>query len=170
MGYRSQIRCLIYGDPDVVQALWTKHELLGSGLSDEFMGSVQRYRAQRSVPDREAMEHNRNLSPEGKTSYISRDIEVEVIDMTGDDWKWYDSYPSVQAWNTLMRDAPDMGLNYEFVRLGEEDSDIEMENHIDDDGDQWLGMSRQIICDVAPPPDDETTFVKIVNETETSDG
>jgi hypothetical protein len=51
----------------------------------------------------------------------------------GNDWKWYDSYPDVQAWNELWENMQDIeGISGYFVRVGEERDDIE-ETHFGDD-------------------------------------
>ena len=42
-----------------------------------------------------------------------------------DEWKWYDSYPEVQAILALMREAPKYGGAYRFMRVGEDCTDIE---------------------------------------------
>lgn len=43
-------------------------------------------------------------------------------------WKWYESYPEVQAHNELMRWAKELyedDCDYRFARIGEEQDDIE---------------------------------------------
>jgi hypothetical protein len=47
------------------------------------------------------------------------------------DYKWYDVYPSVQAHTRLYQDARDMfggAVDYKFVRVGEEEGDIESDS------------------------------------------
>lgn len=44
------------------------------------------------------------------------------------DYKWYDDYPEVQAHTSLYQDARGMfgdAVDYKFVRVGEEEDDIE---------------------------------------------
>lgn len=44
----------------------------------------------------------------------------------GADWKWYPSYPDVQAWDKLWENMQDIeGISGYFVRVGEESDDIE---------------------------------------------
>jgi hypothetical protein len=53
-----------------------------------------------------------------------------------DHWKWYDSYPEVQAHNNLMEFAMEVfpkDAAYRFVRVGEEHDDIEIR---DDEGEE----------------------------------
>ena len=44
-----------------------------------------------------------------------------------EDVKWYDHLPDVQALTKLYKDAVDAGGSYRFIRVGEEDKDIEEE-------------------------------------------
>ena len=44
-----------------------------------------------------------------------------------EDVKWYDSYPEVQALTKLYKDTIEAGGAYRFIRVGEEDKDIEEE-------------------------------------------
>jgi len=41
--------------------------------------------------------------------------------------KWYDTYPEVQALTKLYKDTIEAGGSYRFIRVGEEDKDIEEE-------------------------------------------
>ena len=44
----------------------------------------------------------------------------------GNDWKWYPDYEDVQAWNELWEQMQDIeGISGYFVRVGEENDDIE---------------------------------------------
>ena len=44
-----------------------------------------------------------------------------------EDIKWYDTYPEVQALTKLYKDTIEAGGAYRFIRVGEEDKDIEEE-------------------------------------------
>ena len=72
----------------------------------------------------------------------------------GSDWKWYPDYPDVQAWNKLWDSMQEIeGISGYFVRVGEEQADIEEMEFGDDpctdyfhafsalsfDGDSFLG-------------------------------
>jgi hypothetical protein len=72
----------------------------------------------------------------------------------GNDWKWYPDYEDVQAWNELWEQMQDIeGISGYFVRVGEENDDIEELQFGDDpcydyfhafsalqfDGDDYLG-------------------------------
>jgi hypothetical protein len=51
------------------------------------------------------------------------DEENHCLDLFGDGWKWYDDHSDVQAWMKFMFDAEEMGLEFEFIRVGEGDGD-----------------------------------------------
>jgi hypothetical protein len=72
----------------------------------------------------------------------------------GNDWKWYPSYPDVQAWDEMWENMQDIeGISGYFVRVGEENDDIEEMQFGDDpcydhfhafsalhfDGEDYLG-------------------------------
>lgn len=151
MGYRSQVRALIYGDPAQICALVAAHTM-GGGVNalKEFNDNITRYRV-----DRRTYDHAATVSQEpdehGNKPSIWKTVEIEVIDLYGDDCKWYDSYSDVQAWVALMSEAEERGLNTEFVRVGEETEDIEIRQNIQDDGDTYIYVRRSVVDDL---PDD----------------
>lgn len=152
MGYRSQVRCLIYGLPDKLNAMIVKHQLEGGKLFDNdwFRDNITRYKATRSYYDHEAS--IASVDPNtGKGQAIWREVEIEILDLYGDDWKWYPGYEDVRAWEAFMRGAHEWNCSYEFIRVGEEQNDIEREENVLDEGDRWLGTHTSIYCD-APAP------------------
>lgn len=150
MGYRSQVRALIYGDPDVVCALVAAHVLQGGvNVLEAFKDDITRYRLTRRVYDREATLAQE--TKDGTRRGVWKEVETEVIDLYGDDWKWYPNYPDVAAWSAFMIAAGELGLNTEFVRLGEETDDTECDTCVQDDGDYYLHVRRSIAADI---PDD----------------
>lgn len=134
MGYRSQVRSMIYGDPDILQALITKHVLTGSKLFDEFEGGLRRVRLTRTYYDAE-------------TTTLQERI-IEALDLHGDGWKWYEGYEDVRAWHELLLEAQEAGLCTEFVRAGEEAGDIETDYSVEDGGDFYLGVSVSLTTEL----------------------
>jgi hypothetical protein len=115
MGYRSQVRSCVYSDnAELFDAFIAGQKLInniiweGFGESLEFTDKKYTYR------------------PSADENMVEQ--VYKILDLYGDDWKWYDSYPDVQAWDKFIHDAVDAGLNYEFCRVGEEDGDIEYES------------------------------------------
>lgn len=137
MGYRSQVRSLIYGDPDEICRLVAAQALQGKpDIFAIFGESLTRYRVMRNTPNHEA----------GEIKW--REVEVEVLDLSGDSWKWYSEYEDVKAWHAFMSSAEELGLDTEFVRIGEDDNDIERAFSGDD---PMLGVSSSIVDDIPDP-------------------
>ncbi len=104
MGYRSDVCCVIYGEHDVYKAFITEQALiLGSTVFSEFKHNLT--------------EHIIAMH-DGSTRYMLR--------MQAKDWKWYEGYPIVDGWNAFMQASEEAGLQYEFIRIGEETTDIEI--------------------------------------------
>lgn len=103
MGYRSSVRCLIYGTKDHLEAYMTSQVLvLGSSVFRDFKDALTRYT-------------------------ISKDEggELHILDLCGEGWKWYDNYDDVKSWMLFMTDSGENDLEYEFIRIGEDDGDVE---------------------------------------------
>jgi hypothetical protein len=113
MGYRSEVRSVIYGEPKVV---------------DQFLEDF-------SV-DFEIVKGDSDLE------IVSHD-DYKVIHLHNDYCKWYDDYPVVQKWNDLMKKSQDFGLNYEFIRIGEDSDD--MEEDCSPNASCLIGFSRQTV-------------------------
>ena len=61
-----------------------------------------------------------------------------VVRFHADGWKWYESYPEVRAHIVLCDIAAETyGAAWRFVRIGEDDEDIDVEQH---DADDMRGM------------------------------
>ena len=126
MGYRSAVESIIYGDPERIDLFVVKHKIIGAEVCafEEFKESlsVQEYdqriwgRTENGVDDKPTV------------------VKQKVIHLMGDGWKWYETYDDVKAWMALLEDAEEFGLQYEFVRVGEETDDIERMSSGDDEG------------------------------------
>lgn len=83
--------------------------------------------------------------------------------------KWYESFDDVQAHESLLSFLDDNGSEYDagykFVRIGEEDDDIEQRYGGSDDLIPWdaLGVSRSIAWDVGTRVKGDST-IAIVRE------
>lgn len=61
-----------------------------------------------------------------------------IITFNQEGWKWYESYPEVQAHHALMRDAEKLfGAEWRFVRVGEDVNDVETLQSTDNNYDLW---------------------------------
>ena len=53
------------------------------------------------------------------------DVQEDRIYFSADNWKWYESFPVVQAHDELLSKCYDMGGAYVFYRIGENWDDME---------------------------------------------
>lgn len=80
------------------------------------------------------------------------------------DTKWYDSYPQVQAHTSLYEEARGMfgdAVDYTFVRVGEEDDDIERDST---HGDLLENVDLYTVTSIETPY--TTDYMDIVKESE----
>jgi len=108
MGYYSEVRCLIYGQPDTLQAFITTHQLIFSS------------------PAFEHFKANLTMYPMENTNDAGEPETLHVLDLNsnGRIWKWNTSFPDVGSWIELMADVRDQAdIQYEFARIGEGDGD-----------------------------------------------
>jgi len=121
MGYRSDVTALIYGDGLNQE----KYDLLKTLMNTAFKAVYTEFESNAEWHD-----HKRAL-----------EFRMEGV-------KWYDSYPDVQNFMRMLEIIGDMsGLNYEFVRVGEETDDIEQTQ----DGEDLryaLSVTRSIEVDL----------------------
>lgn len=97
MGYRSSVKSLIYGEFNAVKEFIEQTNLIEENNPLKLF------------------EDNIVL----QTIKLSAHLEWLCIELQGEDWKWYDSYPDVQAWARLLKSAKFAGLQYELVLVGE---------------------------------------------------
>ena len=114
MGYRSQVKSVVYQ------------------TNDKFVKFANDY-----------VDEIEYLTQEFYISYGTKgDYKVLYIDF--DEIKWYDSFPEVIAWKAFLAKAKEEGLHYEFVRLGEDDSDVEIDYGTNDSENYILELERHI--------------------------
>ena len=99
MGYRSDVAVVIYGDnrdADKYALLKTLMNTTFKDVYSEFDGTAEWHDTKR------------------------------VLEFCIEDVKWYDGYGDVQKFMQMLDSINDIeGLNYEFMRLGEDDNDID---------------------------------------------
>ncbi len=134
MGYTSDIRSLIYGDPDAVGAFVARHKLEGHLAFTAFAENIRIY-------DRLCHYYYHGI---GRLQSAAR---ITIIDLKLDCVKWYSDSDNVCAWERLIRDADAVGLNYEFLRLGEESTDMNREFG-GPDVQGWLAYHVEIVSHV----------------------
>lgn len=98
MGYRSDVAVVIYGDHRDSE----KYALLKTLMNTTF----------------------KEVYEEWDKSFEWHD-DKHVLKFEVADVKWYDSYPDVIRFTTMLEEIGDIeGLNYEFIRVGEEVDDV----------------------------------------------
>jgi hypothetical protein len=131
MGYRSAVRSCIYTD-DVE-------------LFDAFIAG-QKLAEPRLFEDSNWFKNNIKFE---ELTYKDADGNVvqtiKIFDMSCDDVKWYTDFDDVKAWHKMLINAEEQGLNYEFVRVGEESDDIECEQG-GKSVEHFLYPSTSIMC------------------------
>ena len=128
MGYRSDVRSVIYGPTEVMLPFIAEAGLKRRKVWKQFPGSLTQYEA----------EWEDDLDPTRKT--------VVVLDLSAQDVKWYEGDPEEQAWAGLLRKADETeGLMWEFIRIGESCDDVEMRRS--DEAYWLLGIQPAKIVD-----------------------
>jgi hypothetical protein len=151
MGYRSQVHCVIYGTDDQIAPLVAKHRLLGKGVFEMFEENIKQFAMTKRIYDGDAT-LAQEPNEQGARPILYKDVTFDVIELSNDgehSWKWYTDYPDVQAWHAFMDEAREVGCCVEFVRIGEEANDIDVEQHFPADwgGDPVLSVSSRIHMD-----------------------
>lgn len=118
MGYRSDVQALIYpqsGDQNLLE--YDKLKLLfGTTFEDVFEAWGE--------------------------DYFSWDDKHRVLKFSANLVKWYDSFPEVGKLVSFLADVQELGYEFEFIRIGEEDDDIETDSTGDANG--YMYVSRTI--------------------------
>ena len=123
MGYRSDVTVLIY--PDNGEQNEARYDMLKLVMNTTFKSAYEAW-----DDHFEWLDSHRVLK-----------FAIESI-------KWYDSYPDVQNFARMLDDLGEMeGLNYEFMRVGEDYDDIEQQ-HRGNDLQYHISLARSIEVDL----------------------
>lgn len=117
MGYRSDVTALIYpvGGEDNLSE-YNKLKLLMNTTFKDFFESWSEH----FVWD---------------DTHRALKFEIESV-------KWYDGYPDVERFGKFLSEIQDLEYEYEIIRVGEEDTDIEYDSTGDAQG--YLSVRREI--------------------------
>jgi len=120
MGYRSDVQAIIYplgGDQNLLE--YDKLKLLfNTTFKDVFEAWGE--------------------------DYFSWDDKHRVLKFDANSVKWYDSYPEVQKFVQFLTDVAGLDYQYEFIRIGEEDDDIEDDRTGDAEGYMYINRSIEV--------------------------
>lgn len=97
MGYRSDVLAVIYGPKEKMVALRTEERLNPEGAYKYFGDKFE-------------------VRESGLTQYLI--LRIEHV-------QWYDQYYDVRVFKQFMRSALSRGLHYEFMRTGEDPTDVQ---------------------------------------------
>lgn len=76
------------------------------------------------------------------SEYFEWDDKHRALKFEIDSVKWYDSYPEVRRFGEFLTEISKLDYEYEIMRVGEEDTDIEYDSTGDAQG--YLSVSRTI--------------------------
>ena len=100
MGYRSEVKSLVYGEPAAMAKFMADNAELVDAIREDFGSDLT---------------HTNNDA-----------FEIMFLDLPYG--KWYKSYSEVTRWHNLLNLADEAGLITEFVRIGEDSTgDIEQD-------------------------------------------
>ena len=123
MGYRSEVTALIYpagGEHNLLE--YDKLKLL---MNTTFKELFDEWGGEREFEDGWEWDDNHRV-----LQFIATSV------------KWYDSYPEVQRFVKFLEEVHELEYEYEFIRLGEEDDDVETDSTGDANG--YLSVRRSI--------------------------
>ena len=118
MGYRSDVKALIY-------PLGGEHNLLEYDKLKTLMNTTFK-KVYESWGD----------------EYFKWNDAHRVLVFDANSVKWYNSYPDVALFTPFLDEVHELGYEYEFIRIGEDDTDIEHMNS--GDSESFLYVSRTI--------------------------
>jgi hypothetical protein len=123
MGYRSEVTALIYpagGEHNLLE--YDKLKLL---MNTTFKELFDEWGGEREYEDG-----------------WEWDDDHRVLQFIATSVKWYDSYSEVQRFVKFLEEVHELEYEYEFIRIGEEDDDIETDSTGDANG--YLSVRRSI--------------------------
>lgn len=122
MGYRSNIRCLIYPAGMENAERDEQYEALKTVMNTTFKDVFDMW-----------------------SGHIVFNDKNMVMDFAADDVKWYESIPDVSAFDAMLPAVEDIGFCYEFIRVGEDSNDIEYRQS-NCEHNAYLGTRTEITC------------------------
>jgi hypothetical protein len=125
MGYRSDVQALIYpanGDTNLLE--YDKLKLL---MNTTFKELFDEWGGEREYEDG-----------------WEWDDTHRVLQFIATSVKWYDSYSEVQRFVKFLEEVHELEYEYEFIRIGEEDNDIETDSTGDAEGFMYVSRTIEV--------------------------
>ena len=118
MGYRSDVKALVYplgGEHNLLQ-----YEQLKLLMNTTFKDVYEAW----------------------GDDYFTWDDKHRVLKFSAESVKWYESYPDVAKFSPFLDALHDLEYEYEFMRIGEDDDDIETNRT--GDSESYMYVARTI--------------------------
>ena len=74
--------------------------------------------------------------------YFTWDDKHRVLKFAANSIKWYDSYPEVDRFTRFLAEVQELEYEYEFLRIGEDDTDVEAD--CTGDAENYMYVERTI--------------------------
>ena len=117
MGYRSEVKSLVYGEVEAMAKFKAENAELIEQLAEDFGENIEQIN-------------------NGHYDIIYLNLAYS---------KWYDSYAEVKRWNNLLYIARDTEIMTEFVRIGE-DSEGDIESDYQGNVEYYLQTECHIVA------------------------
>jgi len=120
MGYRSDVQALIYslGGEDNLLNYDKLKTLMNTTFKDVFEAWGE--------------------------DYFSWDDKHRVLKFDANSVKWYDSFPDVAKFTEFLAQVHALDYEYEFIRIGEDDNDVESDRTGDAEGFMYVSRSIEV--------------------------
>lgn len=120
MGYRSDVKALIY-------PLGGEHNLLNYDKLKTLMNTTFK-----------------DVLDYWSDDYFKWNDTHRVLVFDANSIKWYDSYPEVDRFTIFLHEVHELEYEFEFIRIGEDDNDIETDNSGDAQGFMYVSRSIEV--------------------------
>jgi hypothetical protein len=118
MGYRSDVKAIIY-------PLGGEHNLLEYDKLKTLMNTTFK-----------------NVYETWGDEYFKWNDKHRVLVFDANSVKWYDSYPDVALFTPFLDEVHELGYEYEFIRIGEDDTDVDSMSS--GDAENFMYVQRSI--------------------------
>lgn len=120
MGYRSDVKALIY-------PVSSEHSLIEYDKLKLLMNTTFK-----------------NVLDSWGDESFTWDDKHRILMFNADSIKWYESFPEVASFPKFLEDVHELEYEYEFIRLGEEDDDVESDSTGDAQGYMYVSRSIEV--------------------------
>jgi hypothetical protein len=120
MGYRSDVKALIY-------PLGGEHNLLNYDKLKLLMNTTFK-----------------DVYEYWNDPYFTWDDNHRVLMFDANSVKWYDSFPEIPRFMRFLHEVHELEYEFEFIRIGEDDNDVETDSTGDAQGFMYVSRSIEV--------------------------